>query len=362
MWIHHGHCSYKEILIMNCFEFTWSFCSLAVLWACGRGWVGSPGFEDHRHACGGNSLYWTWRRPERSQPWRLCCETRQSWYDDVSVYCMYTLKSLACAERGWRHTGLLLCFDKSVLDISLALADVVFLVFFLQKNPYGIRTIQRCQSCMFSLFRSSDCGRQLPLWPCDLCEDGEDDEGGSGEGRTEGSLHEPAAGLPHSWLQPPGFHWSARIPFQYVYTFTSVHMFTEELINSRTTQFIYFFDRSGAEDLDQMGHAEIRTGSVQRWYSLHWRLLWIWALSHPCPGRGAGTWEGFPSCWFWEAWQLGQWPGDAHETMGQSQVEIFFSPCCEWFQVTLTWGKENELSEYKMDDSMLLWQCEAQQM
>lgn len=54
-----------------------------------------------------------------------------------------------------------------------------------------------------------------------MCEDCEVDEGGSGEGRAEGSLHDPAAGVPHSWLQPPGIHWPARVPFRYVYTLQS---------------------------------------------------------------------------------------------------------------------------------------------
>ena len=68
--------------------------------------------------------------------------------------------------------------------------------------------------------RSWYCGRQLPLWPGNLCEDGEDDEGGSGESWAEGSLHVPADSLSHSWLQDGGFPWSTRVPFQYVHTHT----------------------------------------------------------------------------------------------------------------------------------------------
>lgn len=65
------------------------------------------------------------------------------------------------------------------------------------------------------LFRSSDCGHQLPFWPRDLREDREDDEGGRGEGWAKGSLHVPATGFPHSWLQLPGLHWPPWIPLWY---------------------------------------------------------------------------------------------------------------------------------------------------
>lgn len=49
-----------------------------------------------------------------------------------------------------------------------------------------------------SPLRSSHRGHQLPLRPGDVSEDGEADDGGREEGRAEGSLHDPAAGVPHS--------------------------------------------------------------------------------------------------------------------------------------------------------------------
>lgn len=87
-----------------------------------------------------------------------------------------------------------------------------------------------------------------------------------------------------------------------------------------------FPDRSGAQDSEQVGHAEVRSGGVQCWNPLHRRLLWVRTLSHPSFSRGARAWEGLPSCRLGEAWQLGQWAGDAHKALGQSQVESCLLP------------------------------------
>lgn len=73
-----------------------------------------------------------------------------------------------------------------------------------------------------------------------------------------------------------GFIDLPEFPFSmYTPTFNpSIQMLTRKtIIHSCTT--VCFSVRSGAEDPDQMGHAEIRPGSVQRWHSLHRRLLWI---------------------------------------------------------------------------------------
>lgn len=63
-------------------------CCVAVLWARGRGRVGGPSPEDHREASGCVSVYRTWWRSEQSQPRRLCRQTRQRWYDNVSLHCL----------------------------------------------------------------------------------------------------------------------------------------------------------------------------------------------------------------------------------------------------------------------------------
>lgn len=70
-----------------------------------------------------------------------------------------------------------------------------------------------CMWCIL-FYRCPDCGSQLSLWPHDLCGDREADEGGSGEGWSEGSLHGSAAGIPHSWLQLPGIYRPARVPLR----------------------------------------------------------------------------------------------------------------------------------------------------
>lgn len=86
-------------------------------------------------------------------------------------------------------------------------------------------------NCFVSSFRCWYCGHQLPFWPRDLCEDCEDDEGGSGEGWSEGSLHVPATGIPHSWLQLSGIHWSARVPLLYVH-FLEINLYSLSLKSS----------------------------------------------------------------------------------------------------------------------------------
>lgn len=175
-------------------------------------------------------------------------------------------------------------------------------------------------NCFVSSFRCWYCGHQLPFWPRDLCEDCEDDEGGSGEGWSEGSLHVPATGIPHSWLQLSGIHWSARVPLLYVH-FLEINLYSLSLKSS--IEYPPFFSppfRPGAKDPDQMGHAEVCPGCVQCWNSFHWWLLWIWTLSHPCLGRGVGKGKRLSPCWVWEAWQLGKWPRHAHKALGQSEV------------------------------------------
>ncbi len=68
-----------------------TYCFVAVLWARGRGSVGRRGSENHRQACGCNSVYRTWRRSEWSQPWRVCSQTRQSRYDNICRLCARVL-------------------------------------------------------------------------------------------------------------------------------------------------------------------------------------------------------------------------------------------------------------------------------
>ena len=81
--------------------------------------------------------------------------------------------------------------------------------------------------------------------------------------------------------------------------------------------------RSGTSNLVQMGYACFRSTSLGYGYSIHWRLLWIWAIPHQSFVRGAHSRErGKDSWWLWETWHVGSRIKNAHQAMGQSQVNI----------------------------------------
>lgn len=60
--------------------------------------------------------------------------------------------------------------------------------------------------------------------------------------------------------------------------------------------------RSGAKNCYQMGHSKICKKSLWLRNSLHWRLLWIWAVSYPSNSWGVGSWKRIFARSFWETW------------------------------------------------------------
>ena len=82
----------------------------------------------------------------------------------------------------------------------------------------------------------------------------------------------------------------------------------------------------GTQDSDPMGYAQVRKRGLQGWHPIHWRLLWVWAVPHQGCGRGAGLWERNNAPWIRETWNVGFWSGNAHQTLGQSQVKHLRTP------------------------------------
>lgn len=58
--------------------------------------------------------------------------------------------------------------------------------------------------------------------------------------------------------------------------------FLSSLLSPLNSLFLTTFlsPRSGAQDSDQVGHAQVRQGGLQRWHPFHWRLLRLRALPH----------------------------------------------------------------------------------
>lgn len=80
--------------------------------------------------------------------------------------------------------------------------------------------------------------------------------------------------------------------------------------------------RSGAKNCHQVGHSKLCKKGLWPRNPLHWRLLWVWALSYPSNSWGVGSWKRIFARSFWETWQLGWQPEHAYQTLGQSKVRI----------------------------------------
>lgn len=120
-----------------------------------------------------------------------------------------------------------------------------------------------------------------------------------------------------------------------------------------TLQFIISLSRSGAQDSDSLGHARVCQGGLQRRHPLHRWLLRIWAVPHQGCCRGAGGWEGNRAPWIGETRNVGCRSGDAHQTLGQSQVIHNTVQVYHW--VTFAYRAHRLLSPCFTEGIVFIW-------